>query len=191
MGRMIHPKARVHCPSFYVWNVSHKYGPVGRLQDKYASRMRRMRRCRRPSPEMLHVPGYDGGQVRLPPPSMASIPPPPPGDPPARRAGRRGAFSVPTPSVPPKGRRRSGGRAGGSSPGRRLPTSGGGGAYADPPTSSTAQEQTRASRTEQADLTGWCRDGPDLDSTRLGRARRYHIHPCPNISLFYHRAYSE
>ena len=77
MGRMIHPKARVHCPSFYVWNVSHKYGPVGRLQDKYASRMRRMRRCRRPSPEMLHVPGYDGGQVRLPPPSMASIPPPP------------------------------------------------------------------------------------------------------------------
>ena len=95
-------------------------------------------------------------------------PPPPPGDPPARRAGRRGAFSVPTPSVPPKGRRRSGGRAGGSSPGRRLPTSGGGGAYADPPTSSTAQEQTRASRTEQADLTGWCWDGPDLDSTRLG-----------------------
>jgi hypothetical protein len=77
MGRMIHPKARVHCPSFYVWNVSHKYGPVGRLQDKYASRMRRMRRCRRPSPEMLHVPGYDGGQVRLPPPSLASIPPPP------------------------------------------------------------------------------------------------------------------
>jgi hypothetical protein len=77
MGRMIHPKARVHCPSFYVWNVSHKYGPVGRLQDKYASRMRRMRRCRRPSPEMLHVPGYDGGQVRLPPPRMASIPPPP------------------------------------------------------------------------------------------------------------------
>ena len=166
MGRMIHPKARVHCPSFYVWNVSHKYGPVGRLQDKYASRMRRMRRCRRPSPEMLHVPGYDGGQVRLPPPSMASIPPPPlQAIPPRDEQGVEAHFQF---RRRPCRRRRSGGRAGGSSPGRRLPTSGGGGAYADPPTSSTAQEQTRASRTEQADLTGWCWDGPDLDSTRLG-----------------------